>query len=327
MGKYVFLRLLNYIVLLFIAINLTYFLAASQLHPRILFLAINPPMDPVSVDNTLYAYNLNDKTPIVERWWAWLTGVFLDWDWGSSPRGDSVNNQISQRVWVSLRLILIGSIAGTVLGVLAGAVSAIRQYKPTDRILTFVAMLLNSMPSFVIATILIVLATKFNTGTGTRLFEFTGETGAIGDYTGATLADRIQHLVLPTAALILLGFAFYSRVQRGLMLDTLGADYVRTARAKGLPAGKAVMRHALRTALIPTGTYFAFSIATLFTGATIMESLFSFSGMGIYGVSTIQGQDINGTVAVTAFAGASVLVGAILSDVTVAILDPRVRLS
>ena len=111
MGKYVFLRLLNYVVLLFIAVNLTYFLAASQLHPRILFLAVNPPLDPVSVDNTLYAYNLNDKTPIVERWWAWLTGVFLHWDWGFSPRGDSVNNQINQRVWVSLRLILIGSIA------------------------------------------------------------------------------------------------------------------------------------------------------------------------------------------------------------------------
>ena len=89
---------------------------------------------------------------------------------------------------------------------------------------------------------------------------------------------------------------------------------------------RAVMKHALRTSLIPTGTYFAFSVATLFTGATFMEIVFSFHGMGEYGVSTIVGQDVNGTVAVVAFSGACVLVGAVLSDIAVAVLDPRVRL-
>ena len=100
-----------------------------------------------------------------------------------------------------------------------------------------------------------------------------------------------------------------------------------TLEGLGARAPQAVLRHALRTALIPTGTYLAFSIAGLFLGATIMESLFSFNGMGIYGVSTIQLQDVNGTVAVTAFGGACVLIGAIMSDISVAILDPRVRLS
>ena len=139
--------------------------------------------------------------------------------------------------------------------------------------------------------------------------------------------DRLQHLVLPTIALTLINAAFFSRIQRNLMLDALGSDFVRTARAKGLRRSRAVMKHALRTALIPTGTYFAFSIATLFTGATFMEILFSFHGMGEYGVTTITQQDVHGTVAVVAFSGACVLVGAILSDVAVAILDPRVRLS
>lgn len=87
------------------------------------------------------------------------------------------------------------------------------------------------------------------------------------------------------------------------------------------------MKHALRTSLIPTGTYFAFSVATLFTGAAFTETIFSFNGLGQYGVTTISGNDVNGTVAVTAFSGVCVLVGAMLSDVMVAILDPRVRLS
>ena len=184
-----------------------------------------------------------------------------------------------------------------------------------------------SIPSFVIASALQVLATRFNDASGIRLFEFVGEAGSRGDYGGAGLVDRLQHLVLPTIALTLINAAFFSRIQRNLMLDALGSDFVRTARAKGLRQSRAVMKHALRTALIPTGTYFAFSIATLFTGATFMEIMFSFHGMGEYGVTTILAQDVHGTVAVVAFSGVCVLVGAILSDIAVAILDPRVRLS
>ena len=139
------------------------------------------------------------------------------------------------------------------------------------------------------------------------------------------MADRAQHLLLPTLVLVLINAAFFSRIQRNLMLDSLGStsSAPRGRRAYGR-AGR-VMKHALRTSLIPTGTYFAFSVATLFIGATFMEIIFSFHGMGEYGVTTISGQDVNGAVAVAAFSGACVLVGAILSDIMVAILDPRVR--
>jgi peptide/nickel transport system permease protein len=111
------------------------------------------------------------------------------------------------------------------------------------------------------------------------------------------LADRAQHLLLPTLVLVLINVAFFSRIQRNLMLNSLGSDSVRTARAKGLRQSRAVMKHALRTALIPTGTYFAFSVATLFTGAAFMEIIFSLHGMGEYGVTTISGQDVHGAVA------------------------------
>ena len=110
------------------------------------------------------------------------------------------------------------------------------------------------------------------------------------------------------------------------MLDSLSSDYVRTARAKGLRRSQAIFRHALRMSLIPTSTYFAFSVATLFVGAAFMEILFSFHGMGDYAVATIQGQDVHGAVATAAFGGVCVLLGALLADLLVAWLDPRLRL-
>lgn len=327
MGAYVARRLLNYVVLLFLAVTLTYFLAATQLHPRQLYELVNPPLDPVSIEQNLRSRNLSDQVPLLQRYWTWLQGVVLHWDWGEAPRGGDVGGEVSRRIWVSLRLITLGALLGTAIGVLLGAWTATRQYKVSDRSTTAASLLILSVPSFVIASALQVLATKFNAATGLRLFEFVGEAGSRGSYAGAAFFDRLQHLVLPTIALTLINAAFFSRIQRNLMLDALGSDFVRTARAKGLRRSRAVMKHALRTALIPTGTYFAFSIATLFTGATFMEIMFSFHGMGEYGVTTILSQDVHGTVAVVAFSGACVLVGAILSDIAVAILDPRVRLS
>lgn len=326
MLRYIGKRLLNYLVLLYVAVSLTFVLAATQLNPRSLWAVRQPPVDPAIVEAQLLKYNLSDNVSLFERYWIWLTGVFQG-NWGFSPEGVSVNEQIASRMWVSLRLLLVGTLVGIVVGVAAGAWTATRQYKVSDRVVTFISLLIISTPAFVVGHLTQIGATWFNNVTGTRTFEFIGETGDVGDYPLADLVDRAQHLLLPTLVLIVLGAASMSRIQRNLMLDSLGADYVRTARAKGLPAKKAVMKHALRTALIPTGTYVAFSVATMFVGATFTERIFSFPGIGQYGVDTITKHDVNGVVAVTAFAGVCVLVGAVLSDIMVAILDPRVRLA
>ncbi|MCC6497027.1 MAG: ABC transporter permease [Propionibacteriaceae bacterium] len=325
MLRYIGRRLLNYVVLLYVAVSLTFVLAATQLNPRALFQLRQPPIDPVIVENMLLKYNLSENVPILERYWIWLSGV-LQGNWGYSPLGVSVAEQISTRMWVSLRLLVIGTLAGIVIGVAFGAWTATRQYKVSDRVVTAISLLIISTPAFVIGHLAQIGATTYNNISRTRTFEFIGETGDVGDYPFADLVDRAQHLLLPTLVLIVLGAASMSRIQRNLMLDSLGADYVRTARAKGLPERKAVMKHALRTALIPTGTYVAFSVATMFVGATFTERIFNFPGIGQYGVDTITNRDVMGVVAVTAFAGVCVLVGAVLSDIMVAILDPRVRL-
>ena len=325
MLRYIGKRLLNYVVLLYVAVSLTYMLAATQLNPRALWAVRQPPVDPAIVEAQLSQYNLSDSVPLLERYWTWLTGI-LRGDWGYSPVGLNVAEQINTRMWVSLRLLLIGTLAGIVVGVAVGAWTATRQYKVSDRVITALSLLVISTPAFVVGHVTQILAIMTNNATGTRFFEFIGETGDIGNYPFAELVDRAQHLLLPTLVLILLQVASMSRIQRNLMLDSLGADYVRTARAKGLPQRKAVMKHALRTALIPTGTYVAFSVATMFVGATFTERIFNFPGLGQYGVDSITNRDVNGVVAVTAFSGVCVLVGAVLSDIMVAILDPRVRL-
>jgi peptide/nickel transport system permease protein len=325
MLRYIGRRLLNYAVLLYVAISLTFVLAATQLNPRALFQLRQPPIEPAIIEQQLLKYNLSDTVPLAQRYWIWLTGIFHG-DWGKSPLGVDVAEQIQTRMWVSLRLLLIGTLAGIIIGVAVGAWTATRQYKLSDRTITAISLLIISTPAFVVGHLTQIGATWYNNTSRTRTFEFIGETGDVGDYPFADLVDRAQHLLLPTFVLIILGAASMSRIQRNLMLDSLGADYVRTARAKGLRESKAVMKHALRTALIPTGTYFAFSVATMFVGATFTERIFSFPGIGQYGVDTITNRDVFGVVAVTAFAGVCVLAGAVLSDIMVAILDPRVRL-
>lgn len=325
MLKYVSRRFLNYLVLLFVATSFAYLLASVSLDPRSIIDVTSPGLNRQAIDNTLTAYNINPAEPLPTRYWRWLTAVVTEWDWGRTPRGESVNDLVSVRAWVSVRLVTLGTIVGIVVGVLTGAWSAVRQYRASDQVVTTVTLVFISTPVIVLAVVLQILAIRFNQATGTQVFEFIGETGATGSYVGAALVDRLQHLLLPTLSISIFSAAVYSRYQRNLMLDTLGEDYVRTARAKGLRKQVAIRRHALRTAIIPMATFFAFDVATIFVGAAITENLFGWHGMGEYLVQSVQRQDINGITAVAAFSGVTILVGATLSDMLVAAVDPRVR--
>jgi peptide/nickel transport system permease protein len=326
LGRYLLKRGINYLILFFIAVTLVYFLAASRLNPLLLYDITNPNLDWDSINAALDDRNLNPDEPVISRYWDWLNAVVTDWDWGEKPKGGSVNEEIRNRVPISIRLVTGGFLIGAIGGILLGAWTATRQYKVSDRAFTLWSLLVISTPVFVVAVVLQILTIRLG-----RIFdfqwEFRGETGIRdGPWLTRTL-DRLEHLLLPTLALAIPQIAIYSRYQRNLMLDTLHADYVRTARAKGLTRRRAVFKHALRTALIPTGTLFAFTIAAVFTGATFTENLFSWHGMGEYLVTSINGQDVNGAVAVAAVAAMAFFLGAILSEVFVVTLDPRVRVS
>ena len=319
MLPYLARRIANYAVLLFIATSLAYLLASASLDPSALWNRQDPSLNWDAIHANLVKYNISHDLPVWDRYVTWLRNVLLHWDWGRTPKGELINTLIGTKIFVSVRLVFLGAAIGMVGGVALGAWTATRQYRFSDRAISLISMIIISTPAMVIAILLQVLAVQINRSSGYQIFEFTGEgEGALG---------RLQHLLLPTLSMSLGGIASYSRFQRNLMLDTLGADYVRTARAKGLIKRKALTRHALRTALIPMATYFAFALATLFTGAAITERVYGWHGMGEYSISAISGMDINGVTAVVAFSGLCTLTGALLSDVFVAIVDPRVRVS
>ena len=327
MFTYLLRRLAYLVVLVVIATSATYFLAALALNPRSNFEGRNPPPPPEVVDARLDELNLNDKTPIVDRFGRWVSGV-SSLDMGLTVEGAPVNDEMGRRIGVSLRLLLIGSILGTLIGIAAGAYSAVKQYGPSDRVMTLVSFVILSVNTVVLSVFLANAGTSFNNWVGYRVVYNTGEYApGLEGWSGAGLVDRIQHLILPSLVLILQGFAFYSRYQRNAMLDVLGSDFVRTAQAKGLRRSKALIKHALRTALIPMGTFFAYQFALIFIGSIFVEKIFSWHGMGEWFVQSIQKNDVNATAAIGMFVAVLVLIAGFLSDVVTVALDPRIRRS
>lgn len=317
-------RLLNYVVLLALASFLTYGLTSLAFSPLDSLLQRNPRPPQAVIDAKAHALGLDKPIPL--RYGHWASHVVRG-DFGTTITGQPVAATLWRRVGVSLRLLVIGSVAGTLLGIAAGAWGAIRQYRLSDRVVTMVALLVLSTPSFVIASLLILGALRVNWAVGVQLFDYTGETSPGVTGAGHELLDRLRHLILPTLTLTLMAAAGYSRYQRNAMLDVLGQDFIRTARAKGLTRRRALLKHGLRTALIPLATLFAYGVAGLVVGAVFVEKIYGWHGMGEWLVQGISTQDTNIIAAITLFSGTVVLLAGLLSDVIYAALDPRVRVS
>lgn len=313
--------------MIFVATNLTYFLAWGFLDPRSNYVGRRPPLSEQQINALLEPRNLSDTVPLLERWWNWVTSILFQWNWGVSPVGESINEQISYRMWVSAELVLGATIITTIIGIALGVYSASRQYKTADRVATATSIITMNIPIVVAALGIVLIAISINNAVGSRVFFVTGAAspGVTGFF--PVLIDAVQHLILPTIALVLVGYASIHFLQRSLLLDNIKSDYVRTARAKGLTKQQAVRKHALRTSLIPVTTQVAFSIPAVFTGAILTESIFGWRGMGQYFSQTLSTNDINGTVAIAAFGALMTAVGAILADIAVVVLDPRVRVN
>ena len=325
MAGFLLRRLLYLVCLVVIATSASYFLAATQLNPRARYEGRNPPPPAAVVDATLDPLNMNDKVPVLTRYRRWA-GDLLRGNLGRTIDNQPVNDEIGRRMWVSLRLVLIGALVGTFLGVAAGAYGAVKQYQLADRLLTVFSFVTLSIPAVVLGVLFKNTGIGLNNLLGFRLLYTTGEmTPGLDPLTVTGLLNRIAHLVLPSLVLIVIAVAFYGRYQRNAMLDVLGSDFLRTARAKGLSRSRALIKHGLRTALIPMATFFAYEFALLFVGATFTERLFGWHGMGEYFVNSVTKNDVNSVAGVTLFVGVLVLIAGFLSDLAYAALDPRVR--
>jgi peptide/nickel transport system permease protein len=255
------------------------------------------------------------------QYWHWISNVILHWNWGQPVQGhDNVGSDVFTALWVTMRLVLLAVLIALVLAVITGVVSAVKQYSATDYTTTFLGFIFLSMPTFWFALLLKDRAIWFNQQTGTQTFDTLYEPNS-----WLSPHQLIQHVLLPTIVLGLVGYASWSRFTRASMLEVLNSDYVRLARSKGLSPRRVLIRHALRTALIPLTTVTALDIAALLSGAIITEYVFQWHGMGNLFVQALLNIDFNVMLGWLLVTAAIVVIFNLIADVLYGVLDPRIR--
>lgn len=233
-------------------------------------------------------------------------------------RSEVVVDLIKQRIVPTISLTLISLIVAILIAVPIGIYSAVKQYSFGDYVFTLGAFLGISVPSFFLALGLIyIFALKL------RWFPMAGMQ-TVGS-SGGGIIDRIQHLVLPVTALSLMRLAAFVRYSRGAMLEVISQDYIRTARSKGLSERIVIFKHALRNAAIPIVTMIGLSIARLFSGALIIETVFSWPGLGKLSYDAVLQRDYPVLMGTTLLVATMVVVGNMMADITYSLIDPKIR--
>ena len=232
----------------------------------------------------------------------------------------SVRSLIWQRVPVSFSLALGAAALWLLIGVSAGVLAATRPRSLADRAVTMGALFFYSMPSFLLGVVVFYLLFYRLHLAGIGWFPGNG-------YVAFTQSPWrwAQHLVLPWFTLALVTAATYARLTRGSMLDVLGEEYIRTARAKGLTERRVIYRHGLRSALTPVVTQFGIDFGTLLGGVIIVENIFGLLGLGQLAVQSVVQQDLPVVIGTIILAAAFIVVANIVVDACYGILDPRVR--
>ena len=262
-------------------------------------------------------YGLND--PLYVQYGIWM-GDLLQGDFGESFKQNApVTEIIAPRVWPTVLLMGASLIFTVIIAIPLGIFSAIKKYSALDNAGTFLSFLGYSMPSFWLGLILqLVLGIYLADLAGRRIFYVSGMSTTGG------FVDLLQHLTLPVITLSVISIAEFSRFQRGAMLEVLTADYLRTARAKGLSQRTVYLKHALRNALVPTVTLVALSMGTAFGGAVITETVFAWPGLGFLLADAIFKGDYNVVRALLMISAALIIFFNLVADIAYSLVDPRV---
>ena len=247
--------------------------------------------------------------PLFQQYTTYLKDVFTKFDFGPSLklRGREVIDIITDGMAVSAKLGITAACIALVCGVVLGAVAALRRNKLLDKIIMVVTTACISMPSFIMGTLLLLFLTQ-----KLHLFPANGETA--------------EGLILPIFTLSLSPMANITRLTRSSMLDVLGQDYIRTARAKGVSQMKIIFGHALKNSLIPVITYFGPMLAYIVTGSLVVEQIFAVPGIGRYFVSSITGRDYPLIMGTTIVLATLIVVMNLISDIMYKVVDPRITL-
>jgi peptide/nickel transport system permease protein len=257
---------------------------------------------------------------------ALLKGRFDQWfqpDFGKSFSGEDVSHIFAVRIPNTLLLNVVTLLVTWLLALPLGILAALHWKKPLDGILTLLSSFGMAAPSFVVALLLAVAAVKLGwPPVGGLTSEGFDQLHGVGK-----LLDLLTHLVLPVTVLTIGGLAGLQRQMRGNLLDVLGADYVKMARAKGLPENRVIYVHAVRTAINPLITLMGYEFSGLLSGSALVEMVLRYPGLGFTALEAVRQTDTNLAMAVLLMGAALLLLGNLLADIALKWADPRVELS
>jgi peptide/nickel transport system permease protein len=320
-ARFVLRRIVHAIVLVFITITATFF--AVHLAPGDpLSRYFSPEIDTAAMERVRAQLGLED--PIVVQYARWLWS-FARGDFGMSlaehrPVGDILRETVPR----TLKLTAIAFLVQLVVGLGFGMTAAWKRHRAADRVLTVSALVIYAIPAFYLAYLLITFFSLYLDWLPTSGIQ---TIGIEGQPPWTVFVDRLSHLVLPVLVLGVASAAGLMRYTRGSVLDAIGEDYIRTARAKGVGEGKVVWWHAFRNALPPVMTVVGLSIPFLLGGAVIVEKVFAWPGMGALLVDSIFSRDYPVVLAVNFIAACMVIVGNLTADVSYMLADPRIKLA
>jgi peptide/nickel transport system permease protein len=322
-------------VVAFVARRLVTALAVVLLATIVVFVLVSARGDPlqelrrrpgvsqITLRNLEREYHLDESRPT--QYLGWL-GDFVQGDWGESFRTQQpVVDMVGDAAWNSFLLVGTALVLSVAVALVVGVISAVRQYSTFDHAATTFSYFGFSMPDFFFALLLqlfVVLVLHEQLGIDVLYVQGKYSVGEEG-----SLVNLIEHMVLPVLVLMLTSVAAWSRYQRDSMIEALRTDYVRTARAKGVPRRQVVRRHALRNSLIPFVTVVAIDAGVLLGGVVVVERVFSWPGLGLLFFDALERSDYPVILAWMAVATVFVVLANLLADVLYAALDPRIRLS
>jgi peptide/nickel transport system permease protein len=277
--------------------------------------ALVPGMSQADIARIAHQMGLDRPLPL--QYWEWFSRL-LTGDWGRSYRDNQpVLAVIGSHLGATLELMATATLIAVLLGTWIGVMGAIRRYSLFDYLATIGAMVALSIPTFWFGLITIYV---FSVELG---WLPAGNRYTVGD---ASFLDYLHHLIGPSLVLALVTIAIWSRYTRSSMLDVINQDYIRTARAKGLPERVVLAHHAIRNALLPMITIAGLQLPTLLSGALVTETVFTWPGMGRLFLDSLGYRDYPVVMGILVFSAVLVLVGNLLADVLYAVADPRIRL-
>lgn len=268
----------------------------------------------------LVKHRLGLDRPVLDQYGSYMWNL-LHGDVGYSfYNSTSVRSLIWDRVPVTFSLAIGAAILWLLIGVSTGVLAATRPRSLADRAVTVAALFFYSMPAFLLGLIFLYFLFFRLHLAGITIFPGSGYVPLTKDP-----LQWAQHLLLPWFTIALVTAALYSRLTRGAMLDVLGEDYIRTARAKGLSERRVVYRHGLRSAITPVVTQFGIDLGTLLGGVIVVENIFGLPGLGQLAVQSVTTQDLPVIIGTVVLASAFIVIANIFVDFCYALLDPRVR--